>query len=160
MFKSSWSVILLFVLTIAFTILVLPYLPIFLRPNLILAFIILCSFLIGFQKSIWYWIIGGIILDSFILFKWPINSIIFIGLFVILIFFAKTFDYTTRMSKIIMSLILIFIYYATWFLIDWMALKKINIYLFLYLIETIIVFEIIFKLIYKNHREEKTLSSF
>lgn len=160
MSKTHWFIVGLFILTIVFTILVTPYLPIFLRPNLILAFIIFCSFTIGFQKSIWYWIIGGILLDNFISFKLPINSLIFIGLFFIMLIFAKTFDYTTKMSQVVMALLLIGIYYLTWFLINIFALHKVNNLLFLYLIETIIIFGMIFKWVYKRYREEKTLSSF
>ncbi len=157
MTKSVYSTIIFFILAILFTILVMPYLPIFLRPNLILAFIILCSFHIGFQKSIWHWIIGGILLDNFTLFKLPVNSIIFISLFIVMIIFSKTFDYTTQMSKMVTSYLLISLYYISWFFINWIALQKVNWLLFLYLIETLLAWSLMFKLTSKTGYNEKAL---
>jgi rod shape-determining protein MreD len=159
MSKPNIYAIISFVFTVLFTILILPHLHILFRPNLILVFIILFSFNLGFQNSIWFWIIGGIILDSFISSYFPINSVIFIGLFALLLLFSKLFDYSTKMSKIVTAFILISIYYLSWFFIGVIFLKQQNNDLFIYLLETLILFALIFKIKNKDKRNEKTFQN-
>lgn len=156
--KTKLFTLLKFIFVVLFTILILPHLSIFIRPNLILVFCILLAFNSGFENSIWYWIIGGIILDSFISSRLPINSIIFILLFILILFFSKVFDYSTKMSRVVTATILISSYYFSWFFIDLIFLKKQNFDLAIYLLETLIVFVSIFKIQNKGKKNEKTFA--
>ncbi len=150
---SKITALISYVFIVLLTILILPHLPIYFRPNLILISCLMFSFGLGFSQSIWFWIIGGIILDSFIVSVFPINSVIFISLFVLILLLSKTFDYTTKMSQIVVSSILISIYYITWFIIEISFYKKQNYNFLIYLIETILLFIFIFKI--KNKNNEK-----
>ena len=156
MIKSPLYIFFSFLAVILFTILILPHLPIIFRPNLLLIFCILFAFLAGLEKIIWYWIISGIVLDSFISSNFPVNSAIFIALFILILFFSKVFDYSTKMSQLLTASILISLYYFSFFIIDFVFLKKQNFTLFIYLIETLAIFVIFFKIKNKEKRNEKT----
>jgi len=155
MSRQTLFSILTFFLVVLFTILVMPHLGMIFRPNLLLVFVILFSFTLGFQNSIWFWIISGVILDNFISSNFPINSVIFIILFILLLFFSKVFDYSTKMSQVVTAFILISIYYFSWFFIDLLAFKKQSNILFVYLLETLIFIIIFFKIKNKDRYNEK-----
>jgi len=112
-----------FIITIFLTFAVLPNVNIFVRPNLILIFLITLSLKIGFQKSIWYWIFGGLILDSINAIKFPINSFLFVLCFLLSFLLQGIFEYKTFMSKIVTGLIFVTIYFST-FIIREMFVHK------------------------------------
>ncbi len=149
--------ILFFVLAILLTFILLPNISIYLRPNLILIFLISLYLKIGFAKSIWFWVAGGIILDSLNAISFPINTILFISFFVISFLFKNIFEYETLMSKIITGFIFISIYFLSFILRDLIVYNGffINYEYFRQFFITFIIFAIIW--IIKSKQDEKTL---
>ena len=152
--------LIVFFIVILCSLLILPNLTSYLRPNLILIYVLLFAFKLGFLNSILYWILGGIFLDSFIANNFPINSVIFIGLFSFSFVFSKIFDFETKMSKIVMAFIFIVLYYLAWFSIYKIETKNFNFNLILYCLETFVLFLFIFNINSKKSLNEKLLEKF
>lgn len=147
--------ILQFILVILISVIILPNFGLYFRPNILLVFLILLTFLLSFKESLFFWIISGIILDTVMISKIPLNSFVFILFFILQIPLSNIFDLRINMSKLIVGILYIFIYYFIFIIYYFIPKKSFNGSLVVQFIETAILFLICFKFIKLKKENEK-----